>query len=215
MSYIKSLRNKILFAGFFLFLGYSLADFGSFVSEIRENIVEEQALLNSSQSFQNPFDVLAVLTGAQGRIRESLLLFKSGAAKELFISGVEPDASVDEILRASGLDNYPLQLKGHIFLDKISKTTEQNAREIVRFVADNQIRSILLVTSSYHLPRSKKLLESEFKKARLSQIRVQTFSVESTNFESHNWWTKTTGWFLMFSEYIKMRTTWIRSLLMG
>ncbi len=210
MRFLFALKKKIFFAVFFLFLGYFVADFSKFISEIRDNLEEEQA--QSQTMLSETFDVIAVLTGAQGRVKESLKLFEKGRGRILFVSGADEGQSLEAILLASDYESMSADLKSRIVLDQVSRTTEDNAREIAKFLNERGLRSVILVTSSYHLPRAKKLFLRELRGLKMEGLKIQSFSVESSNFEAHNWWTKTRGWFLMVSEYFKMKTTGLRAI---
>ncbi len=208
---MKFFKSKVRFALFFLVLGFFISDFAVFSQKIQKNTEEEKIILESQKKFE-PVDVIIVLTGAQGRIREALWLFEQGRSSYLFISGVEADSTVDTILAVNSRSDFPQNLKERILLDYISKNTEENAQEIAKLLEDKSWRSFLLVTSSYHLPRAQELVRRELLKRGINNHSLLSHSVESKNFESHNWWKKNSGWVLMLTEYVKMKSTQLRSL---
>jgi uncharacterized SAM-binding protein YcdF (DUF218 family) len=206
---MRILKSKIGIAASFLLIGFFVADFAIFSSRVEQNIEEENLLLKAQRKNEQ-VDVIVVLTGAQGRIREALWLLEQGRSTHLFVSGVEGDATVDSILLANQRSDFSQELKKKIFLDSVSQNTEQNAEEIVKALKKNSWNSFLLVTSSYHLPRAKELIRKELIKNDLPDAIMRSHSVESHNFESHNWWTKNTGWLLMLKEYLKMKWAQLR-----
>ena len=66
----------------------------------------------------------------------------------------------------------------------------------------HQLRSLLLVTSSYHYKRALKLLELESKKRNMN-LAISAIAVESPNFPRSGWWATGVGWKILLSEYFK------------
>jgi uncharacterized SAM-binding protein YcdF (DUF218 family) len=104
-------------------------------------------------------DAIIVLTGGEGRIPSGFELLLAEKADKLLISGVLGFLSKEEILfnNASAFTEEDQEdLKNHccIELDYIADTTETNAIESAKWIKDNNVKSIILVTSDYHMPRS-------------------------------------------------------------
>lgn len=151
---------------------------------------------------EQPYDLIAVLTGGQGRLREAFEIFKEERAMFLFISGVDETVKLDDILRIQGNVFLKDSLRQRVFLGSESTSTFENALEIVDFAEKHQVKKILLVTSSYHYRRAYALLKQEFKNRNISED-VSAFSVESPNFDRQGWWYTPTGWFILMTEYFK------------
>ncbi|MDR1026448.1 MAG: YdcF family protein [Lactobacillus sp.] len=96
-------------------------------------------------------DAIVALTGGRNRIPEAINLLNKGMADKLFISGVQKDVSLKEI---SSRDDVTISTSREITLDNRSRNTIENAVEAVQWVDKNNIKSIRLVTSNYHIPRS-------------------------------------------------------------
>ncbi len=99
-----------------------------------------------------PTDAIIVLTGGQNRINTGLDLLKENKAHLLFISGVNRNVSIEQLVRLwdPNFDYIPCCIAiGHEAYD-----TEGNARESSEWVRRQNIKSIRLVTSNYHLPRA-------------------------------------------------------------
>jgi uncharacterized SAM-binding protein YcdF (DUF218 family) len=104
-------------------------------------------------------DAIIVLTGAKGRIEQGFELLLNDKAPKLLISGVLNRLSKNEIIdnNADDLsDNQIRTLRSHccVTLDYIADTTHTNAIESQKWIKDNDINSIILVTSDSHMPRA-------------------------------------------------------------
>jgi len=113
-----------------------------------------QQIPNKQSEFsENAADAIVVLTGGGGRLEYGLQLLAENKAKTLFISGVGEGVTVADILHLfpQGLDK---ELAGQIKLGHLAKNTIGNAEETADWLADKKYKSILLVTSDYHIPRA-------------------------------------------------------------
>lgn len=93
-------------------------------------------------------DAIIVLTGGKKRIDEGIRLLTSQQSTKLFISGVHPDATLSDLLNGR-------KVPCCITLGYRAEDTIGNADEARRWVSENNIRSIRLVTSNYHMARAK------------------------------------------------------------
>lgn len=96
-------------------------------------------------------DAIIVLTGGQNRIHTGLSLLTQGKADYLFISGVNPGVTIEQIVNQWDPN---ADIPCCIILDHAAENTEQNARESGTWIRSMRIDSVRLVTSSYHLPRA-------------------------------------------------------------
>lgn len=112
---------------------------------------------------RSPFEVpkaetIVVLTGGAGRIEAGLELLKLGVSPQMFISGVHPSVSSDDLSHRVA-DVAPLFecciTLGHQAIDTLG-----NAVETATWVNETNVRSILLISADYHLPRAKALLKN-------------------------------------------------------
>lgn len=94
-------------------------------------------------------EAIVVFTGGKQRVGTGIGLLKSGYAPILFISGVGASpAALDKRLKENGIKREQV-----IYGMKASNTLE-NAIEIGDFITNYRIKSVRLVTSSYHMPRA-------------------------------------------------------------
>jgi uncharacterized SAM-binding protein YcdF (DUF218 family) len=141
-------------------------------------------------------DAIVVLTGGRLRLETGLQLFAAGTAKKLFISGVNQRVDRDELLRALGA--VPERAACCIAIGHAASNTVGNARETAGWMRAEGYRSLRLVTSWYHMPRS--LLE--FERA-MPGLTIVAHAVFAQHIEPESWW----GWhgalLLVVGEYDK------------
>lgn len=142
------MRTKlyILFATFLL----SLVIYGFF------NFISEAHNIVGIAGNDEKVDVIVVLTGGDGRIDTAVRLFQEGYGKKLVLSGVNESATLKSILgsKFESLDT------SNILIDRKSKNTVENAIETKRIIEDSNIKSIMIVTSKFHMVRSKYLFSN-------------------------------------------------------
>ena len=139
-------------------------------------------------------EAIIVLTGGRYRIAEAVRLMKDGMADKLFISGVEKNTSLTEIYKKQSIDFLD---DANIALDRESKNTVENAVFSGNWLKDNNIKTIRLVTSNYHLPRS--LAEFKYRCPNLKIIPHPVFS----KYVAKEWWKSGKSFYLIASEYNK------------
>ncbi len=151
-------------------------------------------------------DAVVVLTGGKDyRILQGIELLSENYGQRLFISGVNKIVEPDEILK-----NAPKELHPFIDLGYMARDTHTNALEVSLWIQQNDIRSIVLVTSFYHMPRS--LLEL---KKRLPRLKITPYSIYPKQFdESTSWLHQRYSWNL-FLEYHKFIATFFQHLIKG
>lgn len=95
---------------------------------------------------------IVALTGGAERVSEALDLLLSGRGDRLLISGVNPSTSAGDLTRTAP-EARPL-LTCCIELGYAAGNTIGNARETRLWVRRHHIRSLIVVTSDYHMPRA-------------------------------------------------------------
>ncbi len=174
-----------------------------YVKDIKENWKEISLI---TPDIKNRTDAIVVLTGGSERVRNALYFLNRNFADKLFISGVNTDVKIHEIF---SLHNYnsatEAKLSNRVFLGYSANDTYQNALEIERWVRRNNIKSIRLITSNYHLRRA--LFEV---KERLSDIKIIPHAVIPLNIRLDRWWQFKTSRKLLLLEYNKLVLAKIR-----
>lgn len=85
-------------------------------------------------------DAILVFTGAKDRVSEAHKMFNAGLSGMLMISGYDDFALPD--------------MPGRIFMDATAQNTIENARNSALWAKEYDLKSILLITSDYHIDRS-------------------------------------------------------------
>lgn len=129
-------------------------------------------------------DAIVVLTGGDGRIQKGLDLWSQLKAPELYITGVNKNNSRKAVLNSwKGEQRLPLCC---LTLDFEATTTRENAQQTKRWIEQNYITSIRLVTSHYHMRRA--VMEFEDLIPDITIIKHNVFSKKFTPQTSYFWW---------------------------
>jgi len=139
-------------------------------------------------------DAIVVLAGGKGRIEEGVRLFREKRGNWLFLVGVDPKVRKSDLYRPESGDPSA----SNVILEKASRNTLENAIYSRDLLADHKIRSVLLITSRYHLKRAAIL----FRNALPSEVAIYTYPVDSSNVKQ-DWWYHIGTFRLLFSEFYK------------
>ena len=148
-------------------------------------------------------DAIVVLTGGKSRLTGAVKLLSAGKGGRLLISGVHQTTSSKALARL-----VPAQsslFKCCVDLDKAARNTVGNAAETARWVAKNKFKSLIVVTSNYHMPRSLAELQNV-----LPQINLIAYPVVVDSIPVSQWWTDRNTAHLVMSEYVKYLAARIR-----
>ena len=141
-------------------------------------------------------DAIVVLTGGSRRLGVGLSLLMQGRAKKLFVSGVHRGVDVAELLRVAR--QSPAAVECCIALGYAADNTAGNAAETQRWMAEQNYRSLRLVTANYHMRRS--LLE--FRHA-MPGVTIVPHPVFPDTFQPTDWWRRGPAVWVVVLEYSK------------
>jgi uncharacterized SAM-binding protein YcdF (DUF218 family) len=159
----KPLFRPILFGFVLTAAGLALFGFLYFLGEIDRYSATDHA---------TQADGIVVLTGGKARVGTALELLGSGAGKRLLISGVHRDSSLESIRKAVSGSK---ELFGCcIDIDKKALDTVGNAEEAASWAKAKGFRSLIIVTSDYHMPRSMVEFQRKLPGVALSAHEVQS-----------------------------------------
>ncbi|PLK23351.1 hypothetical protein C0V72_10365 [Porphyrobacter sp. TH134] len=97
-------------------------------------------------------DAVIVLTGGPGRIARGLAVLDAGQADKLLVSGVDPEVRPGEFAAEFGVSQRTMACC--LSLGFTAVDTRTNAAETAKWVAQNEVRSLRLVTTDWHMRRA-------------------------------------------------------------
>jgi uncharacterized SAM-binding protein YcdF (DUF218 family) len=153
-------------------------------------------------------DGIVVLTGGSSRVSDAMELLADGYGKRLLISGVHPTNAASDISR-SLTDNQSL-LSCCVDLDRSAVNTRSNAAETRRWARERGFKSLIVVTSNYHMPRA--IVELSHA---MPDITLIPFAVVGDRWRDDPWWTNGATVRLLLSEYVKYVAAEVRVRLAG
>jgi uncharacterized SAM-binding protein YcdF (DUF218 family) len=163
-----------------------VAGFAGFISQLR----------GSEAKPPRTADGIVVLTGGSSRVSDAMELLADGYGKRLLISGVHPTNAASDISRSLS-DNQSL-LNCCVDLDRSAVNTRSNAAETRRWARERGFKSLIVVTSNYHMPRA--IVELSHA---MPDIILIPFAVVGDKWREEPWWTNGATTRLLLSEYVK------------
>jgi uncharacterized SAM-binding protein YcdF (DUF218 family) len=140
-------------------------------------------------------DGIVVLTGGASRVSDALELLAAERGRRLLISGVNPATRREEILRLN--PDSARVVRCCVDFDH-SVNTLGNAIETRRWAREKGFRSLIVVTSSYHMPRA--MTEIAYQ---LPDVALLAFPVVTDKMRAEPWWTSPGTARLLLLEYLK------------
>jgi uncharacterized SAM-binding protein YcdF (DUF218 family) len=154
-------------------------------------------------TIDRPADGIVVLTGGASRITDAIELLAAGRGKRLLISGVHPTTSSSELARLSPA--YRRWMTCCVDLGHAAVNTTGNAIETRQWVTERGFRSVIVVTSNYHMPRTMAEL-----RRRMPEVALVPFPVVTDKMRNEAWWSSPPTAKLLFSEYLKYIVAQVR-----
>ena len=127
-------------------------------------------------------DGIVVLTGGAGRIEVALRLLADGKASRLLVSGVS-GRDLPEILHGRNVapSAIPLVPDDRITLGRDATDTVGNAAETASWARRLGLRSLIVVTAGYHMPRALGEITRELPGIMLHPVAVQSPALRGTD----------------------------------
>ena len=141
-------------------------------------------------------DGIVVLTGGASRVSDAVELLAGGYGRRLLISGVHPSSGASDISRS--LPDNQSMLNCCVDLDRSAVNTRSNAAETRRWVHEKGFKSLIVVTSNYHMPRA--IVELSHA---MPDITLIPFAVVGDKWREEPWWSNSGTLRLVLSEYVK------------
>jgi len=154
------------------------------------------SLARTEVMIDNRADGIVALTGGAFRINDALVLLATGRGQRLLITGVNPTTRTVEILRR--VPEHQRWFECCVDLDHSALNTIGNAVETRRWARQKNFKSLIVVTSNFHMPRAMAELSHQMPDATLIP-----FAVISERVRVEDWWSSPSSARLLFSEYLK------------
>jgi uncharacterized SAM-binding protein YcdF (DUF218 family) len=147
-------------------------------------------------------DGIVVLTGGASRINDAVELLAAGRGQRLLISGANPTTHPIDISRLN--PEFAYWIRCCVDFDR-SENTRGNAIETRQWARSRGFRSLIVVTSSYHMPRAMAEIAHQ-----LPNVALIPFPVISNRRNVEPWWANGAATRLLVSEYLKYLVTNVR-----
>jgi len=147
-------------------------------------------------------DGIVVLTGGASRIVDAMELLAAKAGQRLLISGVNRSTNAKEIVRLH--PEFEAIVGCCVDFDR-SLNTLGNAIETRRWAQKRSMRSLIVVTSGYHMPRAMAEIAHQ-----LPDVTLIPFPVFSEKLRAEPWWSSEATARLILLEYLKFVFSQVR-----
>ncbi len=147
-------------------------------------------------------DAIVALTGGASRVVDAVELLAAGRGQRLLITGVNRTTNSGELARR--VPEYERLVACCIDLDHTARNTVGNAIEARRWTLSRGFRSLVVVTSSYHMPRA--MAELSY---RLPGVQLIPYPVV-TEARAEPWWQSPFNAKLLLTEYVKYMVAVVR-----
>ena len=147
-------------------------------------------------------DGIVALTGGASRITDAIELLASGRGKRLLISGAYRGTNSNEISRLN--PEFDRWVRCCVDFDR-SLNTLGNAVETRRWAESRGFRSLIVVTSNYHMPRALAEIAHQ-----LPHVTLVPFPVVTDRQRAERWWVDWPTTRRMATEYVKFLFTKLR-----
>jgi uncharacterized SAM-binding protein YcdF (DUF218 family) len=182
----RSRLGAAIVALFVIAFGGAAIGFAGFLSQLR----------GAETKPARAADGIVVLTGGSSRVSDAMELLAGGYGQRLLISGVHPSSGASDISR-SLTENQSL-LSCCVDLDRSAINTRSNASETRHWARQRGFKSLIVVTSNYHLPRA--IVELSHA---MPDVTLIPYAVVGDKWREEPWWTNGATVRLLLSEYVK------------
>ncbi len=148
-------------------------------------------------------DGIVVLTGAERRIEAGLKLLRDGVGNRLLISGIHARTTPDDVLRSVRGNSEPARCCVDFGYE--ARDTIGNASETKAWAERHRFTRLVVVTSSYHMPRSLNELALA-----LPGVDLIAYPVMPRALGEGAWWLRPSAARVLVSEYLKLIPSYVR-----
>jgi uncharacterized SAM-binding protein YcdF (DUF218 family) len=151
-------------------------------------------------------DAIVCLAGGRGRITTAADIwyqyFLQGRAPLLYLSGVGHQVSWSILKKQIRPEVLRVIQPKEVTLETQSSNTVGNAQHLLTVAQEKNFKKILLITSSYHMKRSRFIFERLLGSGH-TPIQVETLSLSQEPLVLGQWWKSLPGLRVTLGEYLK------------
>lgn len=136
-------------------------------------------------------DLIVALGGSKGRQREAVALIKKGFGRRIMFTGFDVDTCDYQCLGVSKEEM--------IFPSEPAYTTYDDALLVLKTMKENNFRSVIIITSPYHLRRVSFIFRKVFNESGTTLIFHSSYKEP---FEIKSWWKSYIGRKMVIMEYL-------------
>ncbi len=148
--------------------------------------------------------IVALTGGSSLRIEAATELLEDGLAQRLLISGVNPEATREQVREATSTAGRAFDCC--VDLGFRAENTVGNAHETAGWTRYHHYRTLIVVTADYHMPRA--LLEL---RGAMPSVTLRPYPVVTEVLDVRRWWASPESARRMAVEYCKYLAVWARS----
>ena len=148
-------------------------------------------------------DGIVVLTGAAQRMTDAIELLANKRGQRLLVSGVNPAITNDELKKQ--IPDFARLSECCIDLGHEAQNTLGNAVETAAWARKNGFKTLLVVTSAWHMPRALVELDRE-----TDGVELIPYPVITERMREQSWWTSPQVARLLLFEYLKYLAALVR-----
>ena len=153
-----------------------------------------ESLPRRPQTLDHP-DAVVALTGGGARLDAAVSLFERGLGRRLLITGVYPTTTKKEL---KAIVRGGPRFDCCADLGRSAANTHGNATETAAWTKAHGFHRLVIVTASYHMPRS--LMEFS---AEMPGVKLEPWPVEPDGIDLKTWWRDLHALKLLQIEYAK------------
>lgn len=144
-------------------------------------------------------DLIVALGGSKGRKRGAVALLRKGLASKVMFTGFDIDMRDYQCLGISE--------KETVLPPVAAYTTYEEALTVLRATEEGNFRSVIIVTSPYHLRRASFIFHKVFNG---KDIKLMFYASRNNAFQMARWWNSYIGRKTVFMEYLGLVYYWVR-----
>ena len=150
-----------------------------------------------------PAQGIVALTGGDERLSAAVNLLETNHGERLLISGVHPSTTKGELKQ---LSHGGARFDCCADLGYAAENTRGNALEAADWARAHKFKSLIVVTASYHMPRSL----TEFQAA-MPGVKLEPYPVEPVDIDLAGWWHDVRALRVLQGEYAKYIASTLRN----